>query len=102
MVMIHAVLGMKYDCAGEDQPTDILLSFCGIIRGDGYEQWTWKNFNVIELEVLIWVALKIAVFSKVRPCSVVEVYQHFSGTYCLHLQGQKANQVASSCCLTFF
>jgi hypothetical protein len=37
---------------------------------------TWKNYT-----------LRITVLWDVKPCSLVEDYQHFGGTYCLHVQG---------------
>jgi hypothetical protein len=32
----------------------------------------------------------MAVFWVVAPCSLVEVYQHFRGPYCLHHQGDSS------------
>jgi hypothetical protein len=32
-------------------------------------------------------SMKMTVFSVVMPYSLVEVYQHFRGAYCLHHQG---------------
>jgi hypothetical protein len=43
------------------------------------------------------VTVKITVFWDVTLYSLVEVYQHFRGKYCLHLQGQRAK--AESLCL---
>jgi hypothetical protein len=31
--------------------------------------------------------LKITAFWDIAPCSLIEVYQHFRGAYCLHHQG---------------
>jgi hypothetical protein len=41
-------------------------------------------------EVLIPVTMKIFVFWNVVVCSVVDIYQYFGFTCCLHLQGRKA------------
>jgi hypothetical protein len=37
--------------------------------------------------VLMVVTMKSAVFEEVIPCSLVEVYWHFGGRYCLYHQG---------------
>jgi hypothetical protein len=36
-----------------------------------------------------------AISCNVTPCSVVQVYQHFWGTYCPHHQGQRVSQASS-------
>jgi hypothetical protein len=36
--------------------------------------------------------MKIAVFWVVAPCSLVEVYQRFRGTCCLHHQGDRPHR----------
>jgi hypothetical protein len=38
----------------------------------------------VGFEVLAAVCTKMAVFWVVAPCSLVEVYQRFTGPYCLH------------------
>jgi hypothetical protein len=43
--------------------------------------------HCVGFEVLTVVSTKIAVFWVVAPCSLVEVYQRFSGPCCLHYQG---------------
>jgi hypothetical protein len=35
-------------------------------------------------EVLTAVSMKMAVFWVAVPCSLVDIYQRFRGTYCLH------------------
>jgi hypothetical protein len=45
------------------------------------------NYYLVGFEVLTAVSTKMAVFSVVAPCSLVEVYQRFSGPCCLHHQG---------------
>jgi hypothetical protein len=42
---------------------------------------------VVGLEVLTAASMQMAVFWIVAPCSLVEVYQRFRGTCCLHHQG---------------
>jgi hypothetical protein len=44
----------------------------------------WKTF-----EVLAVMNIKITVVCNVILCSSVDKYQHFRGTYCLHLQGER-------------
>jgi hypothetical protein len=43
-----------------------------------------------------WIHLKMAVFWVVAPCSVVEVYQRFRGTFFLHHQITLMMEVAST------
>jgi hypothetical protein len=42
---------------------------------------------IVGFEVLTAVGMKMAVFWVVAPCSLVEVYQRFTGPCCLHHQG---------------
>lgn len=44
--------------------------------------------NCVGLQVLTEMAMNNTVFWGVTPCSLIEVYRRFRGTYCLHLQGQ--------------
>jgi hypothetical protein len=52
-----------------------------------------KHFHVklsyVRFHVLKAVSTKMAVFWVVAPCSLVEVYQRFRRTYCLHHQGDR-------------
>jgi hypothetical protein len=41
--------------------------------------------NDVKFEVLTAVKILMLVFWVVRPCGLVGRYQHFVGTYCLHL-----------------
>jgi hypothetical protein len=47
----------------------------------------------VEFEVLTAASMKMAVFWVVAPCSLVEVYQRFRGTYCLHHLGDDDGNV---------
>jgi hypothetical protein len=49
----------------------------------------------MRFEVLTVVAIKNTVFWNVMPCSLVEVYQLISGTYCLHLQGRRVSHAGN-------
>jgi hypothetical protein len=42
--------------------------------------------SFVGFEVLTAVSTKMAVFSVVVPCSMGKVYQHFTGSCCLHHQ----------------
>jgi hypothetical protein len=44
-------------------------------------------YILVGFEVLTVTSMKMAVFWVVAPCSLVEVYQRFSGTCCFHHQG---------------
>jgi hypothetical protein len=43
----------------------------------------------VRFEVLVAVSMKITAFLDVRLCDVVDHYQHFGGTCCLHFQVQR-------------
>jgi hypothetical protein len=43
--------------------------------------------HYVGFEVLMVASMKMTVFWVVVQCSLVEVYQHFRGTCCLHHQG---------------
>jgi hypothetical protein len=46
-----------------------------------------KRLQIVGFEVLTAASMKMAVFWVVAPCSLVEVYERFGGTCCLHHQG---------------
>jgi hypothetical protein len=46
--------------------------------------WWWNS--------VIQVKIESGMFCKVAPCSLVELYQRFGGTYCLQLRHQRASQ----------
>jgi hypothetical protein len=50
--------------------------------------------------------MKISVFWDVKSCSLIEVHQNFSGTYCLQLQGGRVSQISNkqdaSCFSVYF
>jgi hypothetical protein len=50
------------------------------------------HFVKVGSEVLTAVRTKMAFFWVVPPCSLVEVYQRFRGTCCLHHQGDKSHR----------
>jgi hypothetical protein len=52
----------------------------------------------VGLEVLTAVSTKMAVFWVVAPCSLVEVYQRFRGSCCLHHKGATAQKTAIFLC----
>jgi hypothetical protein len=39
---------------------------------------------LVRFQVLTAASMKIIVFWDVAPCSLIEVYQRFRGTYCIH------------------
>jgi hypothetical protein len=39
-------------------------------------------------QVIAEVSMNITVFCDVKPCSLVDCYQHFGGSHCVHLQGR--------------
>jgi hypothetical protein len=45
-----------------------------------------NSFHKVGFEVLTAASMKMPVFWVVAPCNLVEVYQRFRGTFCLHLQ----------------
>jgi hypothetical protein len=45
----------------------------------------------VRFEVLMVASMKMAVFWVVAPCSLVEVYQLFTGACCLHHQGESTH-----------
>jgi hypothetical protein len=53
------------------------------------------TFILVGFDVLTSVTVKIIVLWDVMACSVLEVYQCFGGTYCLHLQGQRLSQASN-------
>jgi hypothetical protein len=54
---------------------------------------TWQHMGspslFVGLEALTAVTMKRTVSSDMTPCSQVEVYVSFGGTYILHLQGRR-------------
>jgi hypothetical protein len=57
---------------------------------DNNDDHNYVNDNTdyeVRFEVLKAVRTKMAVFWVAAPCSLVEVYQRFRGTCCLHHQG---------------
>jgi hypothetical protein len=53
------------------------------VESDFFTAYTVLN-TIVGFEVLTAVSTKIAVFWVVATCSLVEVYQRFRGTCCLH------------------
>jgi hypothetical protein len=50
-----------------------------------HNQWNQCNFREpMQFQVLTVASMKITIFWDVALCSLVEVYQHFRGSYCLH------------------
>jgi hypothetical protein len=41
--------------------------------------------------------VKIAAFDNVTPCSLIEIYERFGSTFCLHLQGVKSETCNVEC-----
>jgi hypothetical protein len=48
-----------------------------------------KKKSYVKSEVLIAVNIKSIIFWDVTPCSLLEVYRRFRGTYYLHLRNNK-------------
>jgi hypothetical protein len=61
---------------------DSCLLTARILRTSNNKQLVYK----VGFEVLTAASMKMAVFWVVAPCSLVEVYQRFRGTCCLHHQ----------------
>ncbi|KDR07272.1 hypothetical protein L798_03263 [Zootermopsis nevadensis] len=49
----------------------------------------------VALEGLKAVSVKTAVFWVAAPCSLIEVYQHFRGPFCLHHQDDESSHEAA-------
>jgi hypothetical protein len=49
----------------------------------------------VRFEVLTAASMKMSVFWVLAPCSQVVVYRHFSGTCCLHTQGDEGGSNTS-------
>jgi hypothetical protein len=47
------------------------------------------NQNFVRFQVPSTASMKMTVFWVIAPCSLVEVYRRFRGTYCLHHQGDE-------------
>jgi hypothetical protein len=47
------------------------------------------GWRVLQYLPLCFYKNKVRIVQIVAPCSLVEGYKHFGGTYCLHLQGIK-------------
>jgi hypothetical protein len=59
----------------------------------------WTKIKVVyfsRIQILMAASTKIAVFYTVMPCSLVEVYQCFRDTYCLHYQCALMMETAST------
>jgi hypothetical protein len=53
----------------------------------------FKIFGIHDtLEVFTALSTKTTIFCDVTPCNLVKVHQRLRGTYCAHLQGQRASQ----------
>jgi hypothetical protein len=48
----------------------------------------------LDFEILIVETTRIAIFWSVIPCSLIDVYRHFGGAYCLHLQVRIVSQAS--------
>lgn len=60
----------------------------------GVKDMIKQNVGYVELEVLVVVTMKGAIFWDVTLFTLVEIL-HLGGMYCLHLQGEKVNQASS-------
>jgi hypothetical protein len=50
----------------------------------------------VRFQVLTAASMKMTVFWDVAPCSLVDVYRRFRGTYCLHHQGDECTDDGGS------
>jgi hypothetical protein len=55
-----------------------------------------KLCTFVGFQVLMTASMKMAVFWVVTPCSLVEIYQFFRNTCCLHHQGALMMEAASN------
>jgi hypothetical protein len=61
------------------------------VETDG-QKWINKFYNYCEFEILTAVAMQYTAFCDATPCSPVEDYRCFEGTYYLHLHGEELSQ----------
>jgi hypothetical protein len=54
-----------------------------------YTEQFWFRYFSVNLDTKEQTSMKTAVFWVVSPCSLVEVYQRFRGSCCLHHQGDR-------------
>jgi hypothetical protein len=46
-------------------------------------------FSGVRFEIIIAATMKILVVCNVKPCTLMDHYQHFGGSYCLYLQDRR-------------
>jgi hypothetical protein len=58
------------------------------------QQWHKNNFKILKtLNFEVWIRVAHEQANSMGIISLMKVNQHFGGTYCLHLQGQRLNWV---------
>jgi hypothetical protein len=63
-----------------------------LVLSSSGDQLSYRLFCIVKFEILAAVITKSTVFWNVMPCSLVDVYRRFEGTYCLQIQGRTSNQ----------
>jgi hypothetical protein len=61
----------------------------------------YKQQDKLRFQVLTAASMKMAVFWVVTLCSLVEVYRHFRGAYCLHHQSDECPDDGGMECINF-
>jgi hypothetical protein len=66
---------------------DVLKKVSSVSAHLGKSSISQIVLHQMRFEVLTAVNMKMAVLWAIVPCSLVDVYRHFRGAYCLHHQG---------------
>jgi hypothetical protein len=64
-------------------------NICVIFIDHSYACMVFLNRLNVRFEVLTAVTMKITVVCNVTSCILLDIYNHFGGTFCLDLEGRK-------------